>query len=48
MKCVVYARVSTKREEQKNSLQNQIALAETISKEQTCREATRGTRYLIR
>ncbi|WP_195575461.1 recombinase family protein [Paenibacillus sp. 1001270B_150601_E10] len=33
MKCVIYARVSTKREEQKNSLQNQIALAESIAKE---------------
>lgn len=34
MKCAVYARVSTKRDEQKNSLQNQIALAENIAKEQ--------------
>jgi len=34
MKCAIYARVSTKREEQKNSLQNQIALAESIAKEQ--------------
>lgn len=34
MKCAIYARVSTKREEQKNSLQNQIALAENIAKEQ--------------
>ncbi|SFM43122.1 Site-specific DNA recombinase [Paenibacillus sp. 1_12] len=33
MKCVIYARVSTKREGQKNSLQNQIALAENIAKE---------------
>lgn len=34
MKCAVYARVSTRREEQKNSLQNQIALAENIALEQ--------------
>lgn len=34
MKCVIYARVSTKREEQKNSLENQISLAERIAKEQ--------------
>ena len=34
MKCAIYARVSTKREEQKNSLQNQVALAESIAKEQ--------------
>lgn len=34
MKCAIYAGVSTKREEQKNSLQNQIALAESIAKEQ--------------
>lgn len=34
MKCAIYARVSTKREEQKNSLQNQIALAESIAREQ--------------
>lgn len=34
MKRAIYARVSTKREEQKNSLQNQIALAESIAKEQ--------------
>lgn len=33
MKCVIYARVSTKREEQKNSLENQISLAERIAKE---------------
>ncbi|MFS0918552.1 recombinase family protein [Brevibacillus sp. 179-C 1.1 NHS] len=33
MKCAIYARVSTRREEQKNSLQNQIALAESIAKE---------------
>ncbi|SEO69664.1 Site-specific DNA recombinase [Paenibacillus sophorae] len=33
MKCAIYARISTKREEQKNSLQNQIALAEHIAKE---------------
>jgi len=34
MKCVIYARVSTRREEQQNSLQNQIALAESIAREQ--------------
>lgn len=34
MKCAIYARVSTRREEQKNSLLNQIALAESIAKEQ--------------
>ncbi|PZE20301.1 recombinase family protein [Paenibacillus xerothermodurans] len=34
MKCAIYARVSTKREEQQNSLQNQIALAESIAREQ--------------
>ncbi|WP_253735715.1 recombinase family protein [Paenibacillus sp. FJAT-26967] len=34
MNCVIYARVSTRREEQKNSLQNQIALAENIAREQ--------------
>jgi len=33
MNCVIYARVSTRREEQKNSLQNQIALAENIARE---------------
>lgn len=33
MKCAIYARVSTKREEQKNSLMNQIALAENIARE---------------
>lgn len=33
MKCAIYARVSTKREEQKNSLQNQINLGESIAKE---------------
>lgn len=34
MKCAIYARVSTRREEQQNSLQNQIALAESIAREQ--------------
>lgn len=33
MKCVIYARVSTTREEQQNSLQNQISLAESIAKD---------------
>ncbi|KEF36932.1 site-specific recombinase, DNA invertase Pin [Schinkia azotoformans MEV2011] len=33
MKCVIYARVSTKREEQKNSLENQVSLAERMAKE---------------
>ncbi|MEJ8548652.1 recombinase family protein [Brevibacillus borstelensis] len=33
MKCAIYARVSTKREEQKNSLLNQFALAENITRE---------------
>ncbi|GAB6928869.1 site-specific resolvase TndX [Paenibacillus sp. JCM 10914] len=33
MKCAIYARVSTKREEQKSSLMNQIALAENIARE---------------
>jgi site-specific DNA recombinase len=33
MRCAIYARVSTQKEEQKNSLQNQIALAESIAKE---------------
>lgn len=33
MRCAIYARVSTRKEEQKNSLQNQIALAESIAKE---------------
>jgi len=33
MKCVIYARVSTKKEEQKNSLENQISLAERIAEE---------------
>lgn len=33
LKCAIYARVSTKREEQKNSLQNQIHLGESIAKE---------------
>lgn len=33
MRCAIYARVSTKREEQKNSLQNQIALAESVARE---------------
>ncbi len=32
-KCVIYARVSTKREEQQNSLQNQLSLAENIANE---------------
>jgi site-specific DNA recombinase len=31
MKCVIYARVSTRKEEQQNSLQNQISLAESIA-----------------
>ncbi|KAB2425616.1 recombinase family protein [Bacillus cereus] len=31
MKCVIYARVSTKREEQKNSLQNQISYANDLA-----------------
>jgi site-specific DNA recombinase len=34
MNCAIYARVSTRREEQKNSLQNQISLAENIAREQ--------------
>lgn len=34
MKCAIYARVSTRREEQKNSLQNQVSLAEGIAREQ--------------
>jgi site-specific DNA recombinase len=33
MRAAIYARVSTRKEEQKNSLQNQIALAESIAKE---------------
>jgi DNA invertase Pin-like site-specific DNA recombinase len=33
MRCAIYARVSTRREEQQNSLQNQIALAESIARE---------------
>ncbi|MEC1524364.1 recombinase family protein [Neobacillus niacini] len=33
MKCAVYSRVSTQREEQKNSLHNQIVLAESIAKD---------------
>lgn len=33
MNCVIYARVSTKREEQKNSLENQVSLAERLAKE---------------
>ncbi|MFD2368523.1 recombinase family protein [Brevibacillus sp. GCM10020057] len=33
LKCAIYARVSTRREEQQNSLQNQIALAEKIARE---------------
>ncbi|OIK08921.1 recombinase family protein [Bacillus sp. MUM 13] len=33
MKCVIYARVSTTREEQQNSLQNQISLAESVAKD---------------
>ena len=33
MKCVIYARVSTKREEQKNSLKNQISLGKRIANE---------------
>jgi site-specific DNA recombinase len=33
MRCVIYARVSTTREEQQNSLQNQISLAESIAKD---------------
>lgn len=33
MKCAIYARVSTHREEQKNSLHNQISLAESIAKD---------------
>lgn len=33
LKCAIYARVSTKREEQKNSLQNQLHLGESIAKE---------------
>jgi site-specific DNA recombinase len=33
MKAAIYARVSTQKEEQKNSLQNQIILAENIAKE---------------
>ncbi len=31
MKCAIYARVSTRKEEQQNSLQNQISLAESIA-----------------
>jgi site-specific DNA recombinase len=31
VKCAIYARVSTRSEEQKNSLQNQIALAESVA-----------------
>lgn len=33
LKCAIYARVSTSRDAQKNSLQNQIALAENIARE---------------
>ncbi|WP_440705960.1 recombinase family protein [Heyndrickxia oleronia] len=33
MKCAIYARVSTTREEQQNSLQNQLSLAESIAKD---------------
>src|SRR5690606_16248898 len=33
MKAAIYARVSTRKEEQQNSLQNQIVLAENIAKE---------------
>ncbi|AIE58848.1 hypothetical protein BMMGA3_01890 [Bacillus methanolicus MGA3] len=33
MKCAIYARVSTRKEEQQNSLQNQISLAESIAHE---------------
>lgn len=33
MRCAIYSRVSTMREEQKNSLHNQIVLAENIAKD---------------
>lgn len=33
MRVAIYARVSTKRDEQKNSLQNQLSLGENLARE---------------